>query len=86
MKLGDAMRQANVYPQTLTEMTAIGEETGELEKTLSTVGDYYAQEADYAMSAAIAKLEPTLLVFLAAFAGFIVISIYMPMFSMYNLF
>ena len=86
VKLGDAMRQANVYPQTLTEMTAIGEETGELEKTLKTVGDYYAQEADYAMSAAIAKLEPTLLVFLAGFAGFIVIAIYMPMFSMYNLF
>ena len=86
VKLGDAMRQANVYPQTLTEMTAIGEETGELEKTLKTVGDYYAQEADYAMSAAIAKLEPTLLIFLAAFAGFIVIAIYMPMFSMYNLF
>lgn len=85
-ELGEAMRKANVFPQTLTEMTAIGEETGELEKTLKTVGDYYSQEASYAMEAAISKLEPTLLVFLAGFAGFIVISIYMPMFTMYDLF
>ncbi|MBP3868024.1 MAG: type II secretion system F family protein [Solobacterium sp.] len=86
VKLGDAMRNSGVFPQTLTEMTAIGENTGELEKTLKTVGNYYSQEADYAMSAAISKLEPTLLVFLAAFAGFIVLAIYMPMFTMYNLF
>ena len=86
VKLGDAMRNAGVFPQTLTEMTAIGENTGELEKTLKTVGNYYSQEADYAMTAAISKLEPTLLVFLAAFAGFIVLAIYMPMFTMYNLF
>ncbi|MBR2677156.1 MAG: type II secretion system F family protein [Solobacterium sp.] len=86
IKLGDAMRNAEVFPQTLTEMTAIGENTGELEKTLKTVGDYYSKEADYAMTAAISKLEPTLLVFLAIFAGFIVIAIYMPMFTMYNLF
>ncbi|MBR3347265.1 MAG: type II secretion system F family protein [Solobacterium sp.] len=86
VKLGDAMRNSGVFPQTLTEMTAIGENTGELEKTLKTVGNYYSQEADYAMTAAISKLEPTLLVFLAAFAGFIVLAIYMPMFTMYNLF
>jgi type IV pilus assembly protein PilC len=86
LKLGDAMRNAEVFPQTLTEMTAIGENTGELEKTLKTVSDYYSQEADYAMTEAISKLEPTLLVFLAAFAGWIVIAIYMPMFTMYNLF
>ncbi len=38
------------------------------------------------MTAAIGKLEPTLLIFLAVFAGFIVLAIYMPMFTMYNLF
>ena len=86
IKLGDAMRNAKIYPQTLTEMTAIGENTGELEKTLKTTSDYYSQESEYAMNAAISKLEPTLLVFLAGFAGFIVIAIYMPMFTMYNLF
>ena len=86
VRLGDAIRAAEIFPQTLTEMTAIGENTGELEKTLKTVGDYYSNEADYAMTAAIGKLEPTLLIFLAIFAGFIVLAIYMPMFTMYNLF
>lgn len=85
-RLGDCMRAANCFPQTLTEMTAIGEETGELEKTLKTVGNYYAQESSYAMEAAISKLEPTMMCFLAVFAGFIVISIYLPMFTMYDLF
>ena len=86
IRLGDAMKQADIYPQTLNEMTAIGENTGELEKTLKTVGDYYTNEAEYAMNDAISKLEPTLLVFLAIFAGFIVLAIYLPMFTMYNLF
>ena len=86
IRLGDAMKQADIYPQTLNEMTAIGENTGELEKTLKTVGDYYTNEAEYAMNDAIGKLEPTLLIFLAVFAGFIVLAIYLPMFTMYNLF
>ena len=66
-------------------MTAIGENTGELEKTLQTTGEYYTNEANAAMTDAINKLEPTLLIALAIFAGFIVISIYLPMFTMYNL-
>ena len=85
MKLGDAMRKAGIFPQTLTEMTAIGENTGELEKTLQTTGEYYTNEANAAMTDAINKLEPTLLIVLAIFAGFIVISIYLPMFTMYDL-
>lgn len=84
-KLGDAMRNSKIYPDTLVEMTAIGENTGELEETLATVGDYYTNESSNAQEAAISKLEPALLIFLAFFAGFIVIAIYMPMFTMYDL-
>ncbi len=84
-RLGDCLRQSEYFPQILQEMTAIGEDTGELERTLEVIGDYYTNESDYAVQSAIAKLEPTIMVFMAVFAGFVVISIYLPMFTMYDL-
>ena len=83
--LGECIRKVEGLPDTLKEMCAIGEETGDLDSTLSVIGDFYASEADTATKDVIAKLEPTMLVFLALFAGFIVIAIYLPMFTMYNL-
>ena len=65
-------------------MVAVGEETGEMEETLRTIGNYYENELQMAMDAALKKLEPTLLIGLAVVAGFIVIAIYMAMFEMYN--
>lgn len=82
---GECMRATKTFPTTLVEMSAIGEETGELEQTLATVGDYFDNEAEHVTEKAIARLEPTILIFMAFFAGFIVISIYLPMFTMYNL-
>ena len=81
----DAIDTCAHFPKTLKEMTKIGEETGELDQTLKVIGEFYTNEADTAMKNALAKLEPTMLVLLAIFAGFIVISIYLPMFTMYNL-
>ena len=83
-RLGDSIRKTD-FPLILQEMTAIGEDTGELEKTLEVIGAYYTNESDYAIQKAISKLEPTIMVFLAIFAGFIVIAIYLPMFTMYDL-
>ena len=84
-ELGNIMRQNQYFPQVLKEMTAVGEKTGELEKTLETIADYYTNEYDYAVSQAIAKPEPTMMIFLAIFAGFIVIALYLPMFTMYDM-
>ena len=66
-------------------MCSVGEETGELEENLENVADYYANEADYRVQKLLAMLEPTLLVCLAIFAGIIVVSIYLPIFTMYDL-
>ena len=84
-ELGNIMKQNEYFPQVLKEMTAVGEKTGELEATLETIADYYTNEYNYAVGQAIAKLEPTMLIFLALFAGFIVIALYLPMFTMYDL-
>ncbi len=83
--LSEAMKKSEYLPATLKEMTGVGEKSGELVKTLKTIGDYYANESDYAIKAALDRLEPTLLILLAIFAGYIVISIYLPMFTMYSI-
>ena len=82
--LGTCMRELTCMPDILIDMTAVGEETGELESTLNTISGYYDNELEMATDAAMKKLEPTLLVGLAVVAGFIVIAIYMAMFSMYS--
>lgn len=82
-ELGVSMRESGCLPDILVDMVAVGEETGELEETLNTVAGYYDTELEMAIASALAKLEPTVLVFLAGIAGFIVIAIYMAMFEMY---
>ena len=84
-ELGTIIRKSEYFPDVLKEMTAVGEKTGEMEKTLQTISTYYSSEYNYAVSKAISKLEPAMLVFLAGFAGFIVIVLYMPMFTMYGM-
>jgi type IV pilus assembly protein PilC len=81
--LGASMREANFMPDILVDMVSVGEETGEMEKTLHTIAGYYDAELDMAIASALAKLEPALLVGLAGIAGFIVVAIYMAMFGMY---
>ncbi len=83
--LTDTMTNSKYLPITLKEMSGIGEKSGELVETLKTIGEYYTNETDYATKSALAKLEPTMLILLAIFAGYIVIAIYLPMFTMYSM-
>lgn len=83
--LTDTMANSKYLPITLKEMSGIGEKSGELVETLKTIGEYYTNETDYATKSALAKLEPTMLILLAIFAGYIVIAIYLPMFTMYSM-
>lgn len=82
--LGASMREQGVMPDILIDMVSVGEETGEMESTLSTIASYYDTELEAAVASAIAKLEPALLVAMAGIAGYIVIAIYMSIFSMYS--
>lgn len=82
--LSDIIRKSEYFPDVLKEMTGVGERTGELVKTLQVVGAYYTQETEYATQKMISKLEPTMLIVISIIAGFIVIAIYLPMFTMYN--
>lgn len=83
--LGASMRENQVMPDILIDMTGVGEETGELTSTLDTIALYYDAELEMAIQAALEKLEPAMLVFLAIVAGGIVGTIYYTMFTMYDI-
>ena len=82
--LGRSMADQHVMPDILVDMVGVGEETGELGGTLETVALFYDNELEEATKSAIAKLEPAMLIFIALFAGYIVIAIYTGMFSIYD--
>lgn len=81
--LGTSLRESGCMPDILTDMVAVGEETGELQSTMETVSAYYDSELEQAINSALAKLKPTLLIVMALIAGYIVVAIYMSIFSMY---
>lgn len=81
--LGEGLEAASFLPRTLVEMTTVGEQTGELEGTLETMGTFYDDETQRVTDKALSLMEPALLVLMAVFAGFIVIALYLPMFSLY---
>jgi type IV pilus assembly protein PilC len=77
--------QANViFPPMVGHMVAVGEETGQLEHMLSKVADFYEAEVDAKVKALTALIEPLMIVFVGGMVGFIVISMYLPLFSLYE--
>lgn len=83
--LVECLKGKKYFPATMVDMCSVGEETGALEETLENVADYYTNEADYRIQRLLALLEPAMLVVLSIFAGIIVVSIYLPIFTMYDL-
>ncbi len=84
MSLGEALADSKYLPSMLLEMVTVGESSGSLEETLRTIGTYYNDEATSASDQALAMIEPMITIILGLVVGFIVISIYVPMFSMYG--
>ena len=82
--LGESMREQQVMPNILIDMTAVGEESGEVAKTLHTVARFYDEELESAIQKALAMMEPALLCTLGVIAGFIVLSVYLAMFTLYD--
>jgi type IV pilus assembly protein PilC len=73
-----------IFPPMVGHMVAVGEETGQLEKMLTKVADFYEAEVDAKVKALTSLLEPLMIVFVGGVVGFIVISMYLPVFSLYD--
>ena len=74
-----------VFPPMVSQMVKIGEETGELEKMLGKIADFYEDEVDAAISSLTAIIEPLMMIGVGAMVGVIIISMYLPMFKMLSL-
>jgi type IV pilus assembly protein PilC len=74
-----------VFPPMVSHMVRIGEETGELEKMLGKVADFYEDEVDTAIAALTSIIEPLMMIGVGIMVGIIVISMYLPMFKMLQL-
>jgi type IV pilus assembly protein PilC len=77
--------QANdFFPPMVGHMVAVGEETGQLEHMLAKIADFYETEVDAKVKALTSLIEPLMIVFVGGIVGFIVIAMYLPIFSLYD--
>ena len=81
---GECLSYSREMPAMLAQMTAVGETTGSMESTLQVLAEYYDNETDLRAKRALSLLEPALIVVLAVFVVFILMAVYLPMFSMYG--
>ncbi len=83
--IADPMRKATAaFPLMVTQMISVGEETGALDAMLAKIADFYEDEVAAAVKALTSILEPLMLIVVGGIVGFIVISMYMPMFQVYD--
>jgi type IV pilus assembly protein PilC len=76
------LEETAVFPSMVVQMISVGEQTGALDAMLSKIADFYEDEVDEAVENLMALLEPIMILFLGVMIGGIVISMYMPMFSL----
>jgi type IV pilus assembly protein PilC len=77
--------ESPVFPPMVSQMVKIGEETGELEKMLSKIADFYEDEVDASIQALTSIIEPIMMIGVGLMVGVIIIAMYMPMFKMLSL-
>ena len=77
-----AMQNADVFPNMVTQMVSIGEESGALDAMLAKVADFYEEEVDEAVAALSSLMEPAIMVILGVLIGGLVIAMYLPIFKL----
>ena len=82
--LAGPIEQNPIFPPMVGHMVAVGEETGQLEHMMTKIADFYEAEVDAKVKALTALIEPLMIVFVGGMVGFIVISMYLPLLSLYE--
>jgi len=80
--LAKSLEEQRIFPDLALEMVEVGESTGALPAMLNSVADFYEEDVQTALGAAMALIEPILLIFMAVFVGGVLISLYMPIFTL----
>ncbi len=79
--IAEPLAESDVFPGMVTQMIAVGEETGAMETMLAKIADFYDEEVDAAVDALTAMLEPLMMVFLGGTVGGLLIAMYLPIFK-----
>jgi type IV pilus assembly protein PilC len=82
--MANVTTSVKVFPSMVGHMVKVGEETGALTTMLSKIGDFYEDQVEASVKALTSILEPVMIVFVGGIVGFIVISMYLPLFSVYD--
>jgi type IV pilus assembly protein PilC len=80
--LTEPLKDSEVFPGMVTQMIAVGEQTGAMDAMLQKIADFYEDEVDAAVKDLLTALEPVMIVFLGLVVGGVVISMYLPLFSL----
>jgi type IV pilus assembly protein PilC len=80
--LSDPLKKSGLFPNMVTSMISVGEETGALDIMLNKIADFYDQEVDAAVKGLTSMIEPIVIVIMGIIIGTIVVAMFMPMFSM----
>jgi type IV pilus assembly protein PilC len=78
------LKVAGAFPPMVSQMVGVGEETGALDTMLAKIADFYDSEVEAAVKALTSILEPVMIIFVGGIVGVIVVSMYLPLFSVYN--
>jgi type IV pilus assembly protein PilC len=82
--LAEPLSKTSIFPSMVTQMVGVGEETGALDAMLEKVADFYEDQVEASVKGLTSILEPVMIIVIGSIVGFIVISMYLPLFTIYN--
>ena len=80
--ISEPLKACEVFPPMVTQMVAVGEETGALDEMLSKIADFYDDEVDAAVEAMTAVIEPAMIIVMGVLVGGMLVAMYLPMFKL----
>jgi type IV pilus assembly protein PilC len=80
--MAEPLTEAKVFPEMVVQMIGVGEQTGALDQMLNKIADFYEEETDVAVGAMTSMLEPIMMVGIGGMVGVVLVSMYLPIFSL----
>jgi type IV pilus assembly protein PilC len=82
--IAEPLKKSGVFPGMVVQMVGVGEKTGDLDKMLNKIADFYEEEVDVAISALASIIEPVMICIMGVLVGGMVVAMYLPIFNLAN--
>jgi type IV pilus assembly protein PilC len=80
--LSASLKTTGIFPPLSIDMIEVGESTGALPTMLTSVAEFYEEDVNTRMAAALSLIEPAIMIFMGGFVAFVLIALYLPIFSL----